>query len=201
VAYKPSESFPDLVQTMKRAAAALRDAGIPALLGGGMAAWARGGPPTEHDVDFYLRPAHAERALGVLVRTGMRAERPPEGWLVKAWEDDRLVDLIFEPSGGPIADEHFMRAEQLEVAAQSMLVASIDDVIVTKLLSLREPELDYQPVLEIARSLREQIDWRFVRVRTAQSPFAKAFLTLVEELDIVPRPAIAEVPRLDLARG
>ena len=25
------------------------------MLGGGLAAWARGGPPTEHDVDFFVR--------------------------------------------------------------------------------------------------------------------------------------------------
>jgi len=45
-------------------------------------------------------------------------------------------------------------------------------------------------VLELARSLREQIDWDAVRARTAESPFAKAFFTLVEELGIVePEPA------------
>ena len=46
---------------MKVASAALRDAGIPHLLGGGLAGWARGGPPTEHDVDFFVREEDAER--------------------------------------------------------------------------------------------------------------------------------------------
>ena len=46
---------------MKRAAAALRDAEVPYILGGGLAAWARGGPPTEHDVDFFVR-ARGRRA-------------------------------------------------------------------------------------------------------------------------------------------
>ena len=27
----------------------------------------------------------------------MRAEDPPEEWLVKAWDGDTLVDLIFPP--------------------------------------------------------------------------------------------------------
>ena len=197
--YKPAENFPELVDSMKRAPAVLRDAGVPVLLGGGMAAWARGGPPTEHDVDFYVRPDDAERALAALVDAGMRPERPPEGWLLKAWDGDQLVDLIFEPSGGPIGDDSFARAEQLEVAAQPLLVASIDDVVVAKLLSLREQELDYQPILEIARSLREQIDWGFVRERTAESPFAKAFFTLVEELGIVAPATTAGVRRLGLA--
>ena len=44
-------------------------------------------------------------------------------------------------------------------------------------------ELDYKSILEVARALREQIDWPSVRERTSESPFAKAFFTLVEELE------------------
>jgi hypothetical protein len=115
----------------------------------------------------------------------MRPERPPEGWLLKAWSGETLIDLIFHPSGGPIGDEHFERAEPLEVMAQTLPVASLDDVMTTKLLSLSEQEPSFGSVLELARSLREQIDWEFVRERTASSPFARAFFTLVEELGIV----------------
>ena len=190
----PADNFPDLIEAMKVGAAALRDAEIPYLLGGGLAAWARGGPPTEHDVDFFVREEDAERALTALADAGMTPERPPEGWLLKAHYGDTLVDLIFHPSGGPIGPEHFERAEELEVMAQSMLVASLDDVMTTKLLSLSEQAPDFRGVLELARSLREQIDWRAVRERTASSPFARAFFTLIEELGIV-EPATAERDR------
>jgi hypothetical protein len=188
VAYTPSESFPELVDAMKKGAAALRDAEVPFLLGGGLAAWAYGGPPTDHDVDFLLREADAERALEALVDVGMRPERPPEGWLLKAWDGDILVDLIFEPAGGPVGDEHFDRAIHLEVAALPLLVASIDDVLATKLLAMSEQDPDYRPVLEIARSLREQIDWDLVRAQVEDTPFGAAFLTLVERLRILPEP-------------
>ena len=50
MSYTTSDDFPELIATMKRAAALLRDADVPFMLGGGLAAWARGGPPTEHDV-------------------------------------------------------------------------------------------------------------------------------------------------------
>jgi Uncharacterised nucleotidyltransferase len=183
--YPPPEKFADLIDAMKVASAALRDAEIPFLLGGGLAAWARGGPPTEHDVDLFVREADAARALDALVAAGMEPERPPEGWLLKAHHQGTLVDLIFHPSGGPIGDEHFERAEQIDVMAQPVLVASLDDVLTTKLLSLTEQEPDFSSVLELARSLREQIDWEVVRERTASSPFARAFFTLVEELGIV----------------
>ncbi len=185
MAYTPSENFPELIESMKRAAAALRDAEVPYMLGGGLAAWARGGPPTEHDVDFFVRPGDAERALEALVAAGMKADRPPEGWLLKAWDGDTLIDLIHQPAGGEVDDGYFERVEEMEVAAQRLPVASLADVLTTKLLALNEQEPDLSSVLELARSLREQIDWDFVRSRTAGSPFARAFFTLVEELGVV----------------
>lgn len=155
------------------------------MLGGGLAAWARGGPPTDHDVDLYVREVDAEAGLEALVAAGMRAERPPEEWLYKAYDGPILVDLIFHPAGGAIGDEHFARATKMEVGAQTLLVASIDDVLVTRLLAISEQEPNFQPVLELARALREQIDWEFVRAHTLDSPFARAFFTLVEGLGIV----------------
>jgi hypothetical protein len=176
-----------LVATMKRSAAALRDAEIEFMLGGGLATWARGGPPTHHDVDFYVREEDAERGLESLEGAGLRTERPPEGWLYKAYDGSVLVDLIFHPAGGPITDDHFARATWLEVGAQALLVASIDDVLVTRLLALTEQEPNFQGVLELARALREQIDWTFVRSQSDSSPFARAFFTLIEGLGIVER--------------
>jgi Uncharacterised nucleotidyltransferase len=171
---------------MKTAAGALREAEIPFVLGGGIACWARGGPETDHDVDFLVRSDDAESALAALTAIGMRPERPPEGWLYKAWEDNCHVDLIFETTAGPVTDDVFERADQLDVYAVPMQVASLEDVLVTKLLALSEQSLDYRSVLEISRSLREQIDWDRVRERTATSPFAAAFFTLVERLGIAP---------------
>jgi len=175
------------VDTMKRASAALRDADVGFMVGGGLAVWARGGPPTDHDVDFLVREADAERGLDALDTAGFAVERPPEEWLYKAYDGPVLVDLIFRPAGGAVTDEQFERASQMEVLAQNVLVASIDDVMTAKLLALTEQEPDFQAVLAVARALREQIDWTFVEERTAASPFARAFFTLVEGLGIVER--------------
>ena len=139
MAYTPSENFPELIESMKRAAAALRDAEVPYMLGGGLAAWARGGPPTEHDVDFFVRPEDAGSARSPRSwRRGMRPERPPEDWLLKAWDGDTLVDLIHSPAGGIVDDGYFDRAEEMEVAAQRLPVASLGDVLTTKLMALNE---------------------------------------------------------------
>ena len=176
--------FEKLLETLKRAGAALRDAEIPFALTGGLAIWAHGGPESEHDLDFFVKPEDAERALEALVDEGFRPEKPPEGWLYKAWDGDVLVDLIFETSGAAVDDRLLRRATELEVNAVRLPVALPKDVLVTKLLALREHELDYDQLLEIARTVREQIDWDDVRLRTAHSPYAKAFFTLVDELGV-----------------
>jgi Uncharacterised nucleotidyltransferase len=181
----PTETFPALIETMKKAAAALEAASVSVLLGGGLAAWARGGPTTDHDVDFLLREEDAERALEALAEAGMLVDRPPEGWLYKAWDGDTLVDLIFRPAGGAVDDAMFARATEIEVMAQTLRVASIDDVLATKVLALSEQDPNFRSVLEIARALREQVDWQHLRSRVDESPFGAAFMTLVERLRIV----------------
>ena len=178
------EEFERLVETTRKAGAALRDADVPFALGGGLAAWVRGGPKTEHDIDFVVKPEDAERALAALADAGFRPERPVEEWLLKAYDGDLLVDLIFSPASGDVDDDFLARADELEVAAVKMPVASLEDVMVTKLLALSEQDPDFGGCLEIARSLREQIEWDYVRARTRGSPFARAFFELVEGLEI-----------------
>jgi putative nucleotidyltransferase-like protein len=177
--------FDAICETMKKAAGALRDADVPFLLAGALAAWARGGPTSNHDVDFLVKPDDARRAADALQAAGMRIERPPEGWLLKAWDDDVLVDLIFEPATGPVTDEVIERGEDREVLSTRMRVMALEDVMVTKLLALDETHLDLGGPLDTARPLREQIDWDEVRERTRESPYARAFFALVEALGVV----------------
>ena len=180
------DPFEAILDAMKHGAAALRDAGIPFALAGGLAVYARGGPPTEHDVDFLIRTEDTDRALHVLEAAGFRSERPPEGWLLKVyWQNDALIDLIFAPNDKPEAVGPMLdRAESVEVYAITMPVMTVTDVLATKLLTLKEHEVDYESVLEIARTCREQIDWDTLRPQTDESPYAKAFFTLVEELEL-----------------
>jgi Uncharacterised nucleotidyltransferase len=172
--------------SLKRAVAALRESGVPYLLGGSLAAWARGGPQTRHDLDFVIKPDDADRALEALEQGGMSTERPPEEWLFKARDGDVLIDLIFEPRGLEVTDDVIERGEELHVLGITIPVMAIEDVVATKLHALDEHSLDYTGLVEIARALREQIDWPALRRRTGGDPYAAAFFTLVEELDIVP---------------
>src|ERR671917_372792 len=111
-----AEPSPARIETaLKRAVGALEQARVPHMLGGSLASWARGGPPTRHDLDLIVTPKEAHRALEALADAGMRTERPPEEWLYKAWDDDVLVDLIFRPRGLVVDDEVMARGDDLHV--------------------------------------------------------------------------------------
>src|SRR3954468_24659947 len=180
------QPFHELEQTLKQSGAALREAGVEFLLGGSLASWARGGPETRHDLDLMIRPEDVETATRALEAAGMRPEDPPEEWLVKAWDGDVLVDLIFAPKGMALTDEVIARGEVLSVLGMEMRVMALEDVLVTKLMALSEHALRYESLLAISRALREKVDWDDVRARTEESPFARAFFVMLEGLGILP---------------
>jgi hypothetical protein len=185
------DDFRAIEHALKRAAAALRDADVPFLLGGSLASWARGGPESRHDLDLMIKPSDAERALQALVDAGLRADDPPEEWLVKAYDGDVLVDVIFGPKGLEMTDDVIARGEVMSVLGMDMRVMALEDVLVTKLMALSEHALRYESLLRITRALREQVDWEAVRSRTESSPFARAFFVLAEGLGILAAPGPA----------
>jgi hypothetical protein len=180
-----NDAFAPLAATCRIAVAALRDAGVRFALAGSFAAWARGGPQPGKDLDFMVKPADADAALAALAEAGMRPERPPEEWLVKAWNGDTMVDVIFYPAGLEMTDEVLDRAEPIAVLAIDTPVMALEDVLVTKLMALNEHALDYTSLLGIARACREQIDWDTLRKRTRCSPYARAFFVLIEGLGLI----------------
>ena len=180
------ERFGPILATLRRSVALLREAGIPFIVGGSLAAWARGGPEVTNDLDIMVRPSDAERVLELLVQAGMRPERPPEEWLLKAWDGEVLVDVIFQTVEGEVTDEVIDRGEELTVTSMAMNVMGLEDMFALRLQTLNEHVLDYSGLLKMARALREQVDWDAVRERVRHTPYGMAFFTILEALDVVP---------------
>lgn len=175
-----------LLTTLKKVAAALKLAEVPFALGGSFAVYAHGGHSSDHDVDFLIKEEDVDRAIEALSAAGFTAEHPPEDWLVKVYDDGRLVDLIFRPVENPVTDATFEDTIMRSVDAIQMPVLSATHLMVHKLLSFTQHYCDFARGLPVARSLREQIDWERVRRDTARSPYAEAFLILLDRLDVVP---------------
>jgi Uncharacterised nucleotidyltransferase len=183
----PPSSGPDLgslLETVKKAGVELKRAEIPFALCGSWAAYARGGPQSEHDADFALQEQDVPRALDVLEKAGFVAGDPAEDWLAKVYDGERLVDLIYRLSGQPVTAGMVSGCEQLEVGSVQMPVLSATDLVIAKLLSFNHHHCDFAWALPMVRALREQVDWPDVRRRTSQSPFAEAFLLLADRLGL-----------------
>ena len=189
----PHQVDEGLADVLKRVAAALKQADIPFALGGSFAVYAHGGHSSDHDVDFLIRERDKERVLEVLADAGFKIAQPPEDWLVKVYDDEgRMADLIYRPVESPVTDDTLHDTEQLSVEAIFMPVASATQLMIHKLLSYTQHYCDFATGLPVARSLREKIDWDRVRKETAKSPYAEAFLVLLDRLDVVPLPADAQ---------
>ncbi|MFB9239280.1 nucleotidyltransferase [Plantactinospora siamensis] len=186
-----------LVHTLKKVAAVLKQTEIPFALGGSFAVYAHGGHSSDHDVDFLIRQQDVDGALRALAQAGFRTERPPEDWLVKVYDENRMVDLIHRPIETPVTDETFGDTVIRPVDAIHMPVLSATQLMVHKLLSFSQHYCDFARGLPLARSLREQIDWDRVRKETEHSPYAEAFLILLDRLAVVPLPGAGGGERKD----
>jgi len=178
--------FKEIVESLRLTAAALRETDVRYCLSGSVASWARGGPETVNDLDLIVDPDHMDEAVQCLEALGWKSETPPEGWLVKVWHGDVLIDLIHTVTGYEDVREILERAEVMRVASLDVPVAQMEDVLTPKLLAFDEHYLDYTGALRAARALREQIDWSVLREKTCESPYARGFFCLLEALEIIP---------------
>ena len=174
-----------LREALKRTAVTLKQSGLPFALGGGYASWAHGGPEPEHDVDFLVAEADAERAAKVLAEAGLRVEQPPEDWLFKVFTDGAMVDVIFRINGVAVEPPLLERAEDYEVLSVQMPVLSATDLVTSKINALDEHHCNFSTLIPVARALREQVDWSQLRKDVAQNDFGVAFLFLLERLGII----------------
>jgi Uncharacterised nucleotidyltransferase len=180
---------PRILSVLKRAIGVLSTAEIPFALAGSMACWALGGPPSRHDVDLAIRQSDAEPALEALEAAGFTAERPPESWLVKAWADGVLVDLIWHPMGLQVTDKVLSATLVVNIDGMEVPALAPTDVLTSKLLALNEAHLDFEGLLAIVRGVREQVDWPELRRRTEERPLARSFLYVADELGLIPEAA------------
>lgn len=175
----------NLREALKRVAVALKETGVPFALMGGYAVWARGGPEPDHDVDFMVADADAEKTAELLAEKGFRVEHPPEDWLFKVFVEDSMVDVIFRDSGVPAERSVVQDADEIEVLSVTMPVLSATELLVQKMNAMSEHKCDFADMLPVTRSLREQVEWRRVREETADNDFAVTFLFLLERLQII----------------
>ncbi|GAB2531502.1 nucleotidyltransferase family protein [Nocardia heshunensis] len=180
-----------LLGTLTLAVQVLRDNEIPCAVTGDCAVYARGGPIFDgySEVDLLVRPADAAHGCGALSAAGMRPPLPViDAERTTLYDHDIRLDLVFAPNYRPVTDELLARAETLPIGAIVAPVVTIADLLVAELAVADPHRVDFTRLLHIARELRAQVDWARVRAETAASPYARAFLGLLDDLGITDGP-------------
>ncbi len=162
---------------LKDAVAALDEAGIAYALIGGLACGLWGRPRWTHDIDLFVKPTDAKRALHALADRGFATEETDHSWIYKAWRDDVLVDLIFRITGDIYLDEVMgQRLTAQEIHGIPVKVIPPEDLLVIKAVVFDEktPRHWYDALAIVARS---ELDWDYLVQRA--KPAGKRVLSLL----------------------
>jgi predicted nucleotidyltransferase len=178
------------------AVTALDDAAVPHVLMGGLVVARYARPRATDDIDLFVRPEHARRALDVLAAAGFEVEEVDPMWLFKAFKDGVLVDVIFRSSGEIYLDDDMLaHGVRDEVRGTSTVLISPEDLLVVKAVATAEhgPHHWYDALAIIART---PLDWGYVlqRARQAGPRRVLSLLLYAESNDLaVPAEVIEEL--------
>jgi hypothetical protein len=143
------------------ALSALTEAKVPYLLGGAYAfGYYTGISRHTKDLDLFVRPGDASRALGALGRAGYRTEMTFSHWLGKAFSGDDFVDVIFSSGNGlcPVDDEWFAHAIPLERGGNLPLCPA-EELVWQKAFIMERERFDGADVNHVLRARGPVLDW------------------------------------------
>jgi predicted nucleotidyltransferase len=176
---------------------ALDDADVPHLLMGGAVATTFARPRPTDDIDVFVEPGDAGRALAALGEAGFSTEETDPSWLYKAMRNGVLVDVIFRSSGGVYLDAEMLeRGQRCDYRGTSALLMSPEDLLVVKAMAATEetPHHWYDALALIAR---RELDWLYIGQRARVGPRRVLSLLLyAESIDLAVSPeVVARRPR------
>jgi predicted nucleotidyltransferase len=167
---------------------AVEGEGVPYLAIGGLASATFGRPRPTKDIDVFVKPEDAERSVKALESAGFTTETPKEDWLLKAYKNDVLVDVIFRIHNSIFLDDDMIaRARRHELKGATIKVVPAEDFIVMQAVTHSEdtPHYWYNALTVIASS---EMDWDYVIRRSSHGPRRVLSLLLYAQSNDLPVP-------------
>lgn len=161
------DAFLDVLEFAQRI---VKEAGIPFGLLGGIASAALGRPRWTHDIDLFVRPEDAHRAIEQLATYGFETHRTNKHWLFKAFYDGVLVDVIFRAKGDIYLDDAMIeRLRDTRFKGRRVRTIPPEDLVVIKAIIYEEesPRHWYDALGVI---MTQDIDWEYLLTRTVSGP-------------------------------
>jgi predicted nucleotidyltransferase len=169
--HEGSTAPPDVVaEVLAEAVAALDQDGIGYALMGGLASSLLGRPRCTSDIDLFVRPEAAPRALAALGKAEFETERTNPHWLYKAYRRDVLVDLIFKSCGDIYLDDEMLaRTRVIRHRDVAVRVLPPEDLVVIKAIAHdEETPRHWHDALSLISSNR--LDWPYLLERARKAP-------------------------------
>lgn len=142
------------------ALAALAEAKVPYLLGGAYAfAHYTGIVRHTKDLDLFVKPVDAPRALEALEQAGYRTEMTFPHWLGKAFHCGDFIDVIFSSGNGlcTVDDEWFAHA--ISLAPGSARLCPAEELIWQKAFIMERERFDGADINHLLRAYGPALNW------------------------------------------
>ena len=142
---------------------ALRDAGVPYLVGGAFAlACFTDIRRHTKDLDLFIKRSDFERVAEVLRQAGYETELTYPHWLGKVHAGDTFVDLIFGSGNGaaPVDDAWFQHATDALVLGVPVKVSPPEESIWSKAFIMERERYDGADVAHLMHEVASRMDWR-----------------------------------------
>ncbi len=150
----------------------LRDE-IPFALGGAFAVYHYTGLWRDtKDMDIFLLPADADRAVAAAQKLGYNAWIQDRHWLAKARTDGYLIDMIYGGGNwlGQVTVDWLRRARPTNLFGLDLKVLAPEEMIWSKAYVAHRERYDGADVLHLIRYASEQIDWQHLLNRFSAHP-------------------------------
>jgi aminoglycoside-2''-adenylyltransferase len=145
-----------------RALGALRDSGIPFLIGGAYALGVHTGIHREtKDLDIFTVPRAASKILELFSDLGYASKLVARHWLGKVMWQDAVIDIIFGFRNGvsQVADGWFDHARDASLFEMPVRVLAAEEMIWSKAFVMERERYDGADIVHLIRG-RTDMDWR-----------------------------------------
>jgi hypothetical protein len=165
---------------------AIRDSGIPFVLGGGFAlATYTGRWRNTKDIDFYILRRDRQKAIDALTDAGftdLYSQQPYDRkWIYRSIRLGVIVDIIWAMANQRAqVDEHwFHGAPPVSIRGEPLSVVPMEEFLWCKLYIMQRDHCDWTDVLNLLFAAGEEMDWAHLLSRLDDDwPLLKAVLTL-----------------------
>jgi hypothetical protein len=175
---------PDQWDIYSQAINAVRNAGVPFMLGGGFAlAMFTGRWRDTKDIDFYIHPRDQKRAAEALTNAGFKdyySERAYERhWIYRSTKEGFIVDMIWAMANqrAEVDEQWFEHASSIRVRDQDIKILPMEEFMWCKLYIMQRDHCDWTDLFNLLYANAPALDWRRLIGRLEEDrPLLRALL-------------------------